>query len=73
MEDQRPYYSGYLKLDQLGQYLSPDKIRAVSEDWGYLLILGVVIQSILFGLVVILVPVIGRWKALFSGRKGTAG
>ena len=32
MRDDRPYYSGFLRLDRLGMYL--DQVRDVSEEWG---------------------------------------
>ncbi|MDR1893477.1 MAG: hypothetical protein LBQ61_02135 [Spirochaetales bacterium] len=71
MLDSRPYYSGFLKLSQLPIYL--DQIEDISEEWGYLLLLGLLFQACLFGLVVIIVPVAGRWKELFKKRKGTLG
>jgi hypothetical protein len=71
IRDSRPYYSGFLKLENLPLYLS--RIREVSEDWGYLLLLGMLVQAALFGCVVILIPVIVCWKTLFKNRKGTGG
>ncbi|TFG59519.1 MAG: hypothetical protein E4H36_13655, partial [Spirochaetales bacterium] len=71
MADVRPYYSAYLKSGKLGMYL--DQLQDVSEEWGYLVLLGILVESIVFGLIIILMPVIGRWKELFSGRKGTLG
>ncbi|MCL1817902.1 MAG: hypothetical protein FWG35_03155 [Spirochaetaceae bacterium] len=69
--DSRPYYSGFLKLGKLPMYL--DKIEEVSEEWGYLLLLGMLVQACIFGLLVILLPVIVRWKELSKNRRGTAG
>ncbi|MDR1932618.1 MAG: hypothetical protein LBQ57_07355 [Spirochaetales bacterium] len=71
IEDSRPYYSGFLKLGSLPMYL--DQMEDVSEEWGYLLLLGMLIQACIFGLVVILLPVIVRWKQLSGNRRGTAG
>lgn len=71
MTDRRPYYSGYLKYNELGKYV--DQIQLVSEEWGYLVQLGVLIQSVLFGLLVIVLPLVGRWNELFKRRKGTFG
>jgi len=69
--DQRPYYTAYMKPDEMSLYM--DKLDQVSEEWGYLLLLGTLIQSIVFGLVIILIPLITRWRALFQGKKGTLG
>jgi hypothetical protein len=71
MSDDRPYYSGYLRFDRLPDYL--DQIQDVSEEWGLLLILGILVQSVAFGLVVVLLPMAGRWKELFRRRRGTGG
>jgi hypothetical protein len=66
--DWRPYYSGFLKLRNLPAYL--DQMEDISEEWGYLLLLGMLIQACLFGLVVILIPLIARRRELFRGGAG---
>ena len=71
MHDARPYYSGYLKLDEIGIYL--DQIQDVSEEWGYLLLLGILLQSIVLGVLIILIPIVGRWRDLFKKQQGTLG
>ena len=69
--DSRPYYTGFLKMDELSMYL--DQLRDISEEWGYLLLFAMLIQACIFGLIVILIPVIGRRKTLFKKRRGTIG
>jgi SAM-dependent methyltransferase len=71
IRDSRPYYSGFLKLRNLPVYL--DQMEDISEEWGYLLLLGMLVQACLFGLIVILIPVAGRWKSLFANRRGAVG
>jgi spermidine synthase len=71
MHDYRPYYTGYLKMDKIFSYL--DQVHDVSEDWGYLLLLGILAQAIVMGLLVIFMPVAGRWRELFKRRRGTVG
>ncbi|MDR0623975.1 MAG: hypothetical protein LBG10_06040 [Treponema sp.] len=71
IRDSRPYYSGFLKLRNLPVYM--DQIEDISEEWGYLLLLGMLVQACLFGLIVIVIPVAGRGKSLFQNRRGTAG
>ncbi|MDR2101088.1 MAG: hypothetical protein LBP43_00785, partial [Treponema sp.] len=71
IRDSRPYYSGFLKLRNLPVYL--DQLEDISEEWGYLLLLGMLIQACLFGFIVIVIPLIGRWKSLFKNRRGTLG
>jgi len=69
--DSRPYYTGFLKMEEINMYL--DQLRDISEEWGYLLLFAMLIQACLFGIIVILLPVIGRWKTLFKKRRGTIG
>jgi hypothetical protein len=69
--DPRPYYTGFLKMGELSMYL--DQLRDISEEWGYLLLFAMLIQACIFGLIVILIPVIGKRKTLFTKRRGTIG
>ena len=69
--DSRPYYTGFLKMEEINMYL--DQLRDISEEWGYLLLFAMLIQACLFGIIVILLPIIGRRKTLFKKRRGTIG
>jgi len=69
--DPRPYYTGFLKMNELSMYL--DQLRDISEEWGYLLLFAMLIQACIFGLIVILLPVIVKRKTLFKKRRGTVG
>jgi hypothetical protein len=69
--DPRPYYTGFLKMGELSMYL--DQLQDISEEWGYLLLFAMLIQACIFGLIVILIPIIGRRKTLFKKRRGTIG
>jgi spermidine synthase len=71
MTDDKPYYTVYLKPAKLGLVL--DQLPAVSEEWGYLLLLAVLIVSVVFAVSIILIPLVGRWRELFSKKRGTLG
>ena len=71
MQDLRPYYSGYLKLNEIWMYL--DNIQDISEEWGYLLQIAILVLSIIFGAFIILIPIIGRRRELFKKQRGTLG
>jgi SAM-dependent methyltransferase len=66
IRDSRPYYSGFLKLRNLSMYL--DQMEDISEEWGYLLLLGMLIQACIFGFIVIVIPLAGRWRELLRSR-----
>ncbi len=67
--DNRPYYTGYVKPANLPLVLN--NMKDLSEEWGYVLQLGTLVLSIIFGLLIILIPLIGRWGELFKKQKGT--
>ena len=69
--DDKPYYSGYLKLETVPAFLS--HVGDISEEWGYLLLLGTFLQSLLFAALIMLLPLATRWRELFRGQRGTAG
>ncbi len=69
--DDKPYYSGYLKPATLPRFAL--RLGEIPEEWGYILLLATFVQSLIFGLLVILVPVSTRWRELFKARRGTIG
>jgi hypothetical protein len=69
--DDRPYYTAYMKPHTIPMFMS--QLGEVSEEWGYLILLGTLGQSILFGILIIIIPLSARWRDLFKGRRGTFG
>jgi hypothetical protein len=69
--DDRPYYTAYLKPETVVPFLG--QIRKVASEWGYILLLGTLLQSLIFGALIILIPLIGKRKKLFKKRRGTFG
>lgn len=67
--DDRPYYTGYVKPSNIPIVLN--NMKDLSEEWGYVLQLGTLGLSVIFGLLIILIPLAGRWKELFKRQKGT--
>jgi hypothetical protein len=67
--DDRPYYTAYVKPAEVPTVAA--NIRELSEEWGYLLLVATLGLSAAFGLLIVLVPMIGRRKELFARKKGT--
>jgi SAM-dependent methyltransferase len=67
--DNRPYYTAYVKLPTLPAVAAD--LRDLSEEWGYVLLVATLAISAAFGLLVVLIPVFGRWRELFTRRRGT--
>jgi spermidine synthase len=69
--DNRPYFTSYLKPDNIRMFL--DKLDAVSEEWSYLLLVGTLLQSIFFGIIIIIIPAIGGHKSQLKGSGSKLG
>lgn len=69
--DDKPYYSGYLKPSTLPLFVT--HAADISEEWGYLLLLATFLQSLIFGALIIMLPLFARWRELFKGQRGTLG
>ncbi|HVP18288.1 MAG TPA: hypothetical protein VMU36_04775 [Spirochaetia bacterium] len=67
--DDRPYYAGYIKPRTIP--LLVNRLGEISEEWGYLLLIGTLLQSVVFGLIIIALPLVFRRRELFAGRGGT--
>ncbi len=67
--DDRPYYAGYIKPRTIPVLLA--RLGGISEEWGYLLLIGTLLQSLLFACVIIALPLVFRRQELFAGRTGT--
>ncbi len=71
LTNERPYFAGYIKALDIPKFL--DQLDAVSDEWGYLLLWATLILAFLFGLSLMLFPVIWGWKTIFSRVPGKLG
>ncbi|MGA2640132.1 MAG: hypothetical protein ABSG21_04390, partial [Spirochaetia bacterium] len=62
---------GYLKPASLPAFAA--RAGEIPEEWGYILLLATFAQSLLFALLVALVPIGARFRELFRARRGTLG
>jgi hypothetical protein len=69
--DDKPYYSGYLKPESLPGFAA--RAGEIPEEWGYILLLATFAQSLIFALLVAVLPVGFRFRELFKARRGTFG
>ncbi len=67
--DNRPYYTGYVKPATLPSVVN--NMQDLSEEWGYVFEVCAFILSIIFGFLIVLIPLLGRWRELFKRQKGT--
>ena len=57
--DDRPYFSQFLRLGTLAQLLRTIGRNAIPFiEWGYLLLIGILIQAVVAGLILILLPLL---------------
>jgi len=71
LTNDNPYFAGYVKVSDLPKVLG--MLDAVSDEWGYLLLWGTLAESLLLGLVLLLIPVVFGWRSIFSRQPGKFG
>jgi SAM-dependent methyltransferase len=71
LTNDNPYFAGYVKLADLPAVFG--MLDAVSDEWGYLLLWGTLAESLLLGLVLLLIPVVFGWRSIFSRQPGKLG
>ncbi|HEX4572951.1 MAG TPA: hypothetical protein VH184_21145 [Dongiaceae bacterium] len=71
LTNDNPYFAGYVKLADLPTVFG--MLDAVSDEWGYLLLWGTLAESLLLGLVLMLLPVVFGWRSIFSRQPGKLG
>jgi hypothetical protein len=69
--DNRPYYTAYMKPATVGMFM--DQLAEVAEEWGYLMLVGTFLLSVLFGALIIVVPLVGQRRAIGGRPLATAG
>ncbi len=68
LSNDRPYFAGFVKPSDIPRFL--DKLEAISDEWGYLLLWATLLLSVVFGLLLLTLPVLFGWRALFSQERG---
>ncbi len=71
LTNERPYFAGYLRIPDIPKFM--DKLEAISDEWGYLLLWATLFLSVVFGLVLMLLPMIFGWQAFFQRHRGKPG
>jgi spermidine synthase len=71
LTDARPYFAGYVKFGDLIPALS--QLDQLQDDWGYLAIWVTLVVAVAAALLLILGPVLLRWRLAFSRQPGKVG
>jgi hypothetical protein len=71
LTNERPYFAGYLKIPDLPKFI--DKLEALSDEWGYLLLWATLFLSVFFGFTLMLLPMIFGWQVFFQRHRGKLG
>ena len=71
LTNERPYFAGYLKIPDIPKFL--DKLEAISDEWGYLLLWATLFLSLILGFILMLLPMVFGWRAFFQRRRGKLG
>ncbi len=68
LTNSRPYFAAYVKPWDLPRVL--DRLELLQDEWGYLLVWATFVIAALAALVLVLLPVVFGWRALFSRSRG---
>jgi SAM-dependent methyltransferase len=71
LTNDHPYFAGYVKISDLPTVFG--MLDAVSDEWGYLLLWGTLAESLLLGMVLLLIPVVFGWRSIFARQPGKLG
>lgn len=71
LTNDRPYFAGFVKFRDIPLFL--DKLEAVSDEWGYLLLWATLLVSTVLGFMLLSLPVAFGWKAFFGKHRGKVG
>ncbi|MBF0417076.1 MAG: hypothetical protein HQL86_02365 [Magnetococcales bacterium] len=71
LTDDRPYFSGYIRLKDLSRFAS--RLEAISDEWGYLLLWFTLGQAALAGVLLLTLPLLFGWRAIFGPQPGKFG
>ncbi len=71
LTNDRPYFAGYVKTADIPAFVGI--LESVSDEWGYLLLWATLAQSVVFGLVLLALPVGFAWRSIFGPQPGKLG
>jgi spermidine synthase len=71
LTDDRPYFAGYVKIGDLIPALS--QLDQLQDDWGYLAIWATLAVAFAAAVLLVLSPVLLRWRVAFSRQPGKFG
>ncbi|HOI96800.1 MAG TPA: hypothetical protein PK250_19015 [Syntrophobacter fumaroxidans] len=71
LTNDRPYFAGFVKPADIADFA--DRLEAISDEWGYLLLWATLFLSASLGSILLLLPVAFGWKAFFGRRRGKLG
>jgi spermidine synthase len=70
LTDDAPYFAAYVKTKDLPRVL--DRLELLQDQWGYLLIWATLGVASLTATVLLAIPLIWGWRAIFSRSRGKA-
>ncbi|MCB9947139.1 MAG: hypothetical protein H6842_04835 [Rhodospirillaceae bacterium] len=71
LTNDQPYFAAYLKTGDIPGFLGI--LESVSDEWGYLLLWATLAQSLIFGVILLLLPVVFGWRTVFAPQPGKVG
>ncbi|MEO5347035.1 MAG: hypothetical protein H7834_11745 [Magnetococcus sp. YQC-9] len=71
LSDDRPYFAGFIRLQDLPSLV--DRLEIISDEWGYLLLWLTLGQAALAGTILLAMPLLFGWRTIFAPQPGKLG
>ena len=72
LTNDRPYFAAYIKPADLVRFNTAERLAAVQDEWGYLLIWATFFIALATASTLIAIPVVFGWRSVFSRAPGKA-
>ncbi|MBF0399136.1 MAG: hypothetical protein HQL90_00035 [Magnetococcales bacterium] len=71
LTDDRPYFAGFVRLQDLPSFVN--RLEVISDEWGYLLLWLTLGQSAVAGALLLSLPILFGWRTIFAPQPGKLG
>ncbi len=72
LTNDRPYFAAYIKPSDLAKFDTAERLGAVQDEWGYILIWATFFIALVTASTLIAIPVVFGWRSVFSRAPGKA-
>ncbi|NGZ05227.1 MAG: hypothetical protein G8237_02615 [Magnetococcales bacterium] len=71
LSDDRPYFAGFIRMQDLPAFAN--RLEVISDEWGYLLLWLTLGQAAVAGMLLLSMPILFGWRTIFAPQPGKLG